>query len=241
MQIYYQIPVGLTDEFIWPNYPSQSLVNLNAGLMLGLSLEPDRGGPIARFIGYKLLGRPRSTRVEAQAMLPLEPGDPSPFFDAFDDITKETAASAERTYALGSDGTPDPLAPAICGPSARPDWCTPERLMLLYLAGGRAYWIKPENALPVFFRVTEVLDEQVPESFPNRIDKNGEPHTWRTWGVFGNSHAPVQIGEHWYRSSAYGEGGVHLEIEQWISFYQAGGAVLSRFDYEAVQRAGQLE
>lgn len=206
-QIYFQLHVGLTDEMIWPDYPAENLATLNAGLANGLSYEPEEGGgAITRFLGYKLLGKPRCTRSEAAAMLPLRPGDPSPFFDAVDDITRDSRASLVRTYE-------SPLDLVTCGPTDRPDWLRIDRLVLLSLAGGRAFWTKEENALPVYFVFNSTTD-------PCPLSNSGE--TWETWGVWGESHKPQFINGLWYRSSAVGESGANVEISTWVPLYLAG-------------------
>ena len=224
-QLYFQLPVGLTDEMIWPNYPVEALSMLNAGLAGALSQEPENGGgPVTRFIGYKLLGKPRCTRAEAAAMLPLNPGDPSPFFDPVDDISRDPNASLNRNY-------DSPMTLATCGPTNRPDWIEISRLALLALAGGRAYWIKEENALPVYFVIGESLDGVCP--FGDGVE------TWATWGVWnGTSHLPVEIDGVWYRSSACGETGTNVEIDAWIPLYLARQlSVISVEQYQAIQSA----
>lgn len=224
MRIFYQLPVGLTDEMIWPDYPVEALATINAGMAAGLAAEPkDGGGPITRFIGYKLLGKPRATRDEAQAMLPLGPGDPSPFFDPVDDISRDPNASVVRTYT-------SPTELVTAGPNDRPDWATPARLALLAMAGGRAYWLNEADGLPVYF-TGFALDDVCPFG-------DGE-ETWETWGVFGESHKPVEINGQWYRSSAVGQSGANLEIAEWLPFYFAGGTVLTVDEYLAIQQANQ--
>jgi hypothetical protein len=192
---------------IWPDYPAEHLLHLNGGLAAGLATEPEEGGgAITRFIGYKLLGKPRCTRAEAQAMLPLGPGDPSPFFDPVDDISRDPHASLQRTYN-------SPLDLATCGPTNRPDWTTVSRVVLCYLAGGQAYWERPENALPVVF-VFDDIEAVCP------IGDGVE--TWETWGVHGPSHHPELIDGVYYRSSAVGEAGTNVEPDVWAPLYLAG-------------------
>lgn len=230
MKIHYQLPVGLTDEMIWPNYPTEALTQLNQGLAGGLAVEPaNGGGPITRFIGYKLLGKPRATRAESQAMLPLQPGDPSPFFDPVDDISRDPEAKVLRTY-----GTPVDLVTA--GPSDRPDWCTPTRLALLAMAGGRAYWTNEVDGLPVYFQLTqEQYESPVPAPLGDGIE------TWATWGTFEGNHAPQQSGEYWYRSSAMGQSGANLEISDWLPLYFAGFTVLTIDEYQAIVYVNQIQ
>ncbi len=226
-QIYFQLPVGLCDEMIWPDYPVEALAALNAGLAGGLAQEPAQGGgPITRFIGYKLLGKPRCTRSEAQAMLPLQPGDPSPFFDPVDDIRRANQTKLDRTYA-------SPLDIATCGPTDRPDWLEIGRIVLLALAGGRAFWIEEACALPVYF-VLDSIDDPCPLSVPAAGE---EQETWQTWGVWGESHKPEQIGGKWYRSSAVGQSGANVTIDTWLPLYMAGElVVITREQFAAVPR-----
>ena len=120
-----------------------------------------------------------------------------------------------------------------CGPSDRPDWATPARLALLAMGGGRAYWTNPSDGLPVYFRIADITD-------PCPFSQDGE--TWETWGTFvaegGQvSHAPTQIGEYWYRSSAVGESGYNLEISDWLPHYISGAVtVLTVEQFNAIPR-----
>lgn len=75
----------------------------------------------------------------------------------------------------------------------------------------------------VYFEL-DSLNSYVPESFPNRIflDPNNENietiHTWETWGRFGDSHAPIQIGEKWYKSSSDAFNlGQPIPVSCWVS------------------------
>lgn len=42
--------------------------------------------------------------------------------------------------------------------------------------------------------------------------------TWETWGVVGDSHKPVQIGQYWYRSSRFGVQGERLVSTEWAQY-----------------------
>jgi len=58
---------------------------------------------------------------------------------------------------------------------------------------------------------------------PYSVD-TGEPgwvqETWETFGVVGQSHAPVQIGDFWYRSMLMGVQGIPLPCTDWYEFIQ---------------------
>lgn len=67
------------------------------------------------------------------------------------------------------------------------------------------------EGMQVFFELDD-LDGEVPVSFSNRTytEPNADPeakpvehvHTWATWGSDGKNHAPIQIGEKWYKSNS---------------------------------------
>lgn len=76
---------------------------------------------------------------------------------------------------------------------------------------------------PAFF---EVSDKDAVCPFGNGSE------TWSQWGVFGDSHKIVQIGEKWYKPSAYGESGQHLAASVWAAV--AGLVVLSDVEYKAL-------
>jgi len=59
-----------------------------------------------------------------------------------------------------------------------------------------------------YFRLDDITDT-CPFSDSNQ--------TWETWGVYGNSHAPIQIGEYWYRSSCVGASGEPLLASVWVA------------------------
>lgn len=56
--------------------------------------------------------------------------------------------------------------------------------------------------------------------------------TWETWGVYGQSHLPMQIGDYWYRSSAVGQSGDNLPASLWAAV--EGLEVISVEEYLAL-------
>lgn len=80
---------------------------------------------------------------------------------------------------------------------------------------------------PVFFEIDDITD---PCPFSD------DDETWETWGVFGESHKPVQIGDKWYRSNNVGASGTPLPASQWAN----RDDVLSVADYLALQNAANI-
>lgn len=123
---------------------------------------------------------------------------------------------------------------AVCGPIANLSYLPLDYVALIVAFGGEV------EGLPVFFRLDD-LTEEVPATFPNLMYTTGpindqvmHVHTWETWGVFGESHKPVEIDGVWYRPSTYGAAGTHLLASEWVG---AGLDVLTVAQYQAIQAA----
>lgn len=125
---------------------------------------------------------------------------------------------------------------AYCGPVVNLAYLSPSYAALIAAFGGDI------EAMSVFFELTEAqLAEPVPDTFPERtyLDEQlvEQTHTWNTWGVFGESHKPVQYGTNWYRSVNYGAAGTPLNASHWVGYLNAGGAVKTLAEYQAIQAA----
>ena len=106
---------------------------------------------------------------------------------------------------------------ACCGPIDNKSVLTLDYLSLIVAFGGDV------EGYPVWFEIDDVTD----------VCPIGDGvETWETWGVFGQSHLPVQIGDKWYRSSAVGQSGALLDASAWVSLRAAGQVVvLTRDQY----------
>lgn len=92
---------------------------------------------------------------------------------------------------------------------------TIQQIQLVVAVGGDV------SGLQVFFELDD-LDDEVPESFPNRtyMSNDEDPvevvHTWNTWGTNGESHAAIKIGDKWYKSNSDGNNlGQPLDANKW--------------------------
>jgi hypothetical protein len=113
---------------------------------------------------------------------------------------------------------------ACCGPIENLAYMALDYVSLIVAFGGQV------EGMPVFFELDDI-EAECPFSDSNE--------TWETWGIFGESHKPVQLGDKWYRSSNVGESGAVLLASQWVPYRQAGGVVLTVAEYQAVQAANQ--
>lgn len=132
----------------------------------------------------------------------------------------------------GSFIRPGPLAAiANSSPIENTSFLKPQQAQLAVAVGGEVtgmeVYFELDNLdaeVPATFpnRTYIVPPEPVPEPepVPPELDEEGNPiepeptpepepvepvvgvHTWATWGRDGESHAPVQIGDKWYKSSA---------------------------------------
>lgn len=112
---------------------------------------------------------------------------------------------------------------ACCGPIDNRSFLSLQQLALMVAFGGDV------EGFPVWFRFDDPTDE---------CPFSDSAETWETWGVFGVSHKPVQIGDYWYRSSAVGESGALMLASQWVGAMQQGLAVLTQDEYMALQQEG---
>ena len=214
------LPTGLTYQFIDPAFTSEHLAPMNGLIAQSLTLGPDRS-PLHRWLGF-MFGNCRMTKDAAIALLPLGPGDPSPFFETLDNLTQEGAAVVRGAH----------FADMAMIHAELPSWLDAGQMALLYAAGGD---LIDEQ---VFFLVSNLAAE-VPDSFPERLMGDGVTvHTWATWGIAGSSHHPVTIGGSTYRSNQYGAGGVCLKASEWVPYLVGGGTVLTKFQYQAILAAG---
>jgi hypothetical protein len=186
----FKVITGLCDEMIDPTLPKADVVGgplqgLNGWLQAALAQEPNDAavsgdlslrGPVTRWIGYAF-GNPRMLPSEAAALLPLQPGDPNPFFQIVDAVEREGG-----DLKVGNS----PLEMAEASPIVRKEWLQIGYCFALVYTGGDAI------GFPVYF-VVDDLTVEVPETFPNRTytvladpeDPESEStevvHTWESW------------------------------------------------------------
>lgn len=130
---------------------------------------------------------------------------------------------------------------AVCGPIENMSYMTVPYVNLIVAFGTVASQMLGIAAgdvegLPVWFEL-DTLDGEVPETFPERTYQEGGQtlvHTWETWGVFGESHKPVQLGGKWYRSANYGQSGDFLLASQWVNRVSS---VKTKAEFLAIQAA----
>lgn len=79
-------------------------------------------------------------------------------------------------------------------------------------------------------------------------EDTGEPgwvqETWESWGVVGDSHAPIQIGAFWYRSTLEGVQGTPLPCTRWYDFTRQPNTnttgierMISTWEFQQIQAA----
>lgn len=215
------LATGLTYQFIDPAFTVEQLATMNGLLSASLQLGADKSA-LHRWLGF-MFGNCRMDKASALALLPLGPGDPSPFFETLDNLTQE-GASVLRGSSFDS---------VAVITAELPSWLDAGQMALLYAAGGD---MAEEQ---VWFEL-DSLNSEVPASFPQRLQEDGvTPHTWATWGIEAGNHLPVQHGMSWYRSNQYGAGGVCLKASEWVPFLLSNGTVLTKFQYQAVLAAQQ--
>lgn len=210
------LPTGLTYQFIDPLFTQEQLQPLNDALLLALSAGPDRS-PLQRWLGF-MFGNCRISKQGAIDLLPLTPGDPSPFFETLDNLTQEG-------YIIKRGKTH--VEPAMIN-AELPVWLTPSERLLLWLSGGE---IENEE---IYFELND-LEQEVPASFPNRLLIDGVTiHTWATWGTDGYNHIPRLIDGKYYRSSLIGAAGVPLKASEWCPYLLSGGIIKTKYEYQQI-------
>ena len=132
------------------------------------------------------------TRTQADAMLPIQPGDPNPFFQIIDAVSREGGS------VVPGNG---PLAMASIFPVVRKNGESRVRYGVC-----RSWWRVLRFAR--LLSDTRSPHQRFPATFPNRVatfDGEGNAatyHTWETWGTNGSDgHGVIDIGGTYYRSS----------------------------------------
>lgn len=213
----YYLPRALTYNMISSDYPSANLAQLKSALIAGINAEPDwseqgAAGPLVRWFEYSHgnIGAGKQWALQQAAM--LQPGKPSPFFEALDNATQDGAqlvrgngASTDMAYV---DGNIDP------------EWQEPGRIALVVIAGGDVHGV------PVYFEFDD----------PQDVCPLGDgTETWAEWKQGAANDEPTQRGDKWYRSSCdYSNGGEPVHASQWLPYYMSGGRVLTVAEYVAI-------
>jgi hypothetical protein len=212
----YTIPKAFTEEQISADFTG-SIQLLNQIICGSLVQEPDaigpNRGPLTRWVGY-YFGKPRMTKTEAMTELGveapnyianLEAGDPNPFFGFIDSLNQSgNDIIREGDFAYMTPNNDDDLY-----------WINFQRLLLLIATGGDL------KGYPMFFEIDDITTP-CPFAPDDLVDENDEilpQETWETWGTYGESHKPRQVGDKWYRSNSVGFSGERMPASQWVNWY----------------------
>jgi hypothetical protein len=137
-------------------------------------------------------------------------GQRNPYYDVITQIGIAPGASINRVLPL-----------AECGPVNNLARVPLSLVDLVIAVGGEV------EGLPVFFELAaDPATLDCPFSTTTPVEK------WSTWGTFGQSHVPVQIGNRWYRSSAVGQSGELLKASLWIA--RSRSNVISLAEYQQI-------
>lgn len=143
-------------------------------------------------------------------------GDLNPYYFALNDLDMGGAPFTR-------DATP---GMAVCGPIQNLTYLPLTYVTLLVMFGGDV------EGLPVWFEIPSKA-ANVPAVLA-ALDPDNP--TWETWGTFGESHKPVQLGTKWYRSTALGQSGDLLDASLFIAASQQGNLpLLTKSEYMALQ------
>jgi len=111
---------------------------------------------------------------------------------------------------------------AVIGPVNNIEYIPISMVDLIVNVGGDV------EGLPVWFELsTNPTTIDCPFSTTTPKEK------WSTWGTFGQSHLPIQLGSKWYRSSAVGESGVLMNASWWSTLSR--GNVISLSQFQSIQ------
>lgn len=154
--------------------------------------------------------------VHAQLSRPLvAAGQRNPYYDVITQIGVAEGASIVRT---------EPLA--ACGPVANLKRVPLSLVSLVVMVAGDV------EGLPVFFELSAD-----PATLDCQFSTEQPKEKWSTWGTYGLSHVPVQLGSKWYRSSAVGQSGKLMNASEW--FGKQGLTIKSLAEYQAIVAANQ--
>lgn len=141
----------------------------------------------------------------------FQAGDQNPYILTLNDLDM---GGAPFTRGVGSEL-------ACCGPINNKSFLSVNYLALIVSFGGEV------EGYPVWFELTDI-------SLPCPFSTEDPKETWETWGVSGDSHVPIQVGDKWYRSSAVGQSGALLNASAWVPLLSGGQVVLTAEQYAAI-------
>ena len=146
-------------------------------------------------------------------LVSVSPGDANPYYLKITEVAM--ASHIDRSGDL-----------AVIGPIRNTEHIPLTMVDLILGVGGDA------EGLPVYFELpTDPATIDCPFSTETPAEK------WSTWGTFGESHNPAQIGTKWYRSSAVGQSGSLMVASWWASLSRSNA--ISLLQYQAIQEAQQ--
>jgi hypothetical protein len=168
-------------------------------------------------ITFSVLDESATAKVNAlHTILDLPPvvvAGPNPYFARI--LELGIAAPVDRNSPL-----------TVIGPVDHPELIPLSMVDLIVAVGGDV------EGLPVFFELSAN-----PATIDCPFSTTTPKEKWSTWGTFGQSHIPTQIGNKWYRSSAVGESGTLMNASWWAALSRAN--VISLSTFQAIQSANQ--
>ena len=163
-----------------------------------------------------------NTVHQALGLATLPPGSNNPYILLLND------------FDLGGEAFKREAEPgmACCGPIVNSQFIKLNQAQLIVAFGGDI------EGQSLFFELDAAdISKPVPAKFPNRLDKQGQPLTWETWGVQGESFKLVKYGTKYYKPSNYAPIGTYLLASQWLAFSSGGGKVLTPAEYNVIVKA----